>query len=97
MKAVTFTGEDMAEILQTLVAQHHFRVPIYVAVVSKNGAMMMGHYYEDGGHLSFKMTGESVGFAMFELPVNIMFVDGPTGRAAHVALKKGHKPKYALH
>jgi hypothetical protein len=89
--------EQLSEILRTLVEDHGFGMPIYVAMIGLNGSSAIGRYDQEGDHLGFEMLSQSVKGGTFGLPINVMLVDGTTGNAARVLLSKDNKPQYFLH
>jgi hypothetical protein len=64
-----------------------FQLPLYLAAISVNGAVLAGRYQEtrDGG-LACDKIAEDMPDGQMMLPINIMFTDA-LGKAARVAIE----------
>ena len=78
--------EIWGEILQKLLDEKKFELPMYWVSIGANGAFLIGKYVQsvDGETLDCDLLAE--GGKDFQLPINMMFVD-PRGQAARVLIK----------
>lgn len=78
-------------ILEDLLARG-FEPPIHIAVLAANGSVLAGSFTGT----EFKPSAQCYFGAGFQLPINMMFVDGATGAAARVVIEKPDQIEYTI-
>jgi hypothetical protein len=90
-------ASQLGEVLTELLARG-FQLPLHMAIVASNGAILGGSYEPDsdsGTSLVFNATADNTaGFEGMAFPVNVLYVD-PTGKVVRVTINASGKPVFS--
>jgi hypothetical protein len=87
-------ARQIGAILDNLLSNEGFVLPIYAVTVSRNGAIMAGRYLASGDDsvtyetLAEYLPGKDGG--ILRPPVNCLFIDSGSGRPARSPLRRYH-------
>jgi hypothetical protein len=83
--------QQIATILETLIEDHGFTVPIRVLIEGANRSSIVGsyRYNPDGLGLQMEIEQKKIYDGGFRLPIDIEFQDSATDRAAGMRIERG--------
>jgi hypothetical protein len=94
-KAFENLSMQISSMLETLISDHGWALPIYCVSVSSNGCILAVHFNEPGQE--GKVVAEHLHRDHFPLPINCMFVNSGDGRAAKVVIEHGiSRPSFTM-
>jgi hypothetical protein len=94
-KAFENLSMQISGMLETLISDHGWSLPIYCVSVSSNGFILAVHFNEPG-HAG-KVVAEHLHGDHFPLPIHCMLVNSGDGRAAKVVIEQGiSRPTFTM-